>query len=67
MADEFDLVVIGSGPGGYVAAIRAAQLGMKTACTILLTNIVVARNAKVSNFPQPESAPICFVCSKISK
>src|SRR5262245_9271668 len=29
---EFDLVVIGSGPGGYVAAIRAAQLGMKTAC-----------------------------------
>jgi dihydrolipoamide dehydrogenase len=29
---SFDLVVIGSGPGGYVAAIRAAQLGMKTAC-----------------------------------
>lgn len=29
---EFDLVVIGGGPGGYVAAIRAAQLGMKTAC-----------------------------------
>ncbi|MEE2720279.1 MAG: dihydrolipoyl dehydrogenase [Pseudomonadota bacterium] len=29
---EFDLIVIGSGPGGYVAAIRAAQLGMKTAC-----------------------------------
>ncbi|MDE0083023.1 MAG: dihydrolipoyl dehydrogenase [Gammaproteobacteria bacterium] len=29
---EFDLVVIGSGPGGYVAAIRASQLGMKVAC-----------------------------------
>lgn len=29
---KFDLVVIGAGPGGYVAAIRAAQLGMKTAC-----------------------------------
>src|SRR4051812_640161 len=29
---HFDLVVIGAGPGGYVAAIRAAQLGMKTAC-----------------------------------
>ena len=32
MADSYDLVVIGAGPGGYVAAIRAAQLGMKVAC-----------------------------------
>jgi dihydrolipoamide dehydrogenase len=32
MAEGFDLVVIGAGPGGYVAAIRAAQLGMKVAC-----------------------------------
>lgn len=30
--ETFDLVVIGAGPGGYVAAIRAAQLGMKVAC-----------------------------------
>jgi dihydrolipoamide dehydrogenase len=30
--NTFDLIVIGSGPGGYVAAIRAAQLGMKVAC-----------------------------------
>ena len=30
--DSFDLIVIGAGPGGYVAAIRAAQLGFKTAC-----------------------------------
>lgn len=30
--EEFDLTVIGSGPGGYVAAIKAAQLGLKTAC-----------------------------------
>jgi len=29
---EYDVVVIGAGPGGYVAAIRAAQLGLKTAC-----------------------------------
>jgi dihydrolipoamide dehydrogenase len=31
MSEKYDLVVIGSGPGGYVAAIKAAQLGMKTA------------------------------------
>src|ERR687889_1682151 len=29
---NFDVIVIGAGPGGYVAAIRAAQLGLKTAC-----------------------------------
>ena len=29
---DYDLVVIGGGPGGYVAAIKAAQLGLKTAC-----------------------------------
>ena len=32
MSDNFDLIVIGGGPGGYVCAIRAAQLGLKTAC-----------------------------------
>lgn len=31
-SEQFDLVVLGGGPGGYVAAIRAAQLGMKVAC-----------------------------------
>jgi dihydrolipoamide dehydrogenase len=31
VADQYDLIVLGSGPGGYVAAIRAAQLGLKTA------------------------------------
>ena len=31
MADQYDLIVLGSGPGGYVAAIRAAQLGLKVA------------------------------------
>src|ERR671921_443431 len=31
MPEQYDCIVIGSGPGGYVAAIRAAQLGMKTA------------------------------------
>src|SRR5437868_1101575 len=32
MADQFDVVVIGGGPGGYNAAIRAGQLGLKSAC-----------------------------------
>jgi len=31
-AEPYDLVIIGSGPGGYVAAVRAAQLGLKTVC-----------------------------------
>ena len=31
MAESFDIIIIGSGPGGYVTAIRAAQLGFKTA------------------------------------
>jgi dihydrolipoamide dehydrogenase len=32
MPDSFDVIIIGSGPGGYVCAIRAAQLGLKVAC-----------------------------------
>jgi dihydrolipoamide dehydrogenase len=32
MSDKYDVVVIGSGPAGYVGAIRAAQLGLKVAC-----------------------------------
>jgi dihydrolipoamide dehydrogenase len=32
MAQSFDVVVIGAGPGGYIAAVRAAQLGLSTAC-----------------------------------
>lgn len=43
MTQEFDVIVIGAGPGGYVAAIRAAQLGFKTAC--------------VDNFKNPKGRP----------
>ena len=32
MDNNFDVIVVGSGPGGYVCAIRCAQLGLKTAC-----------------------------------
>lgn len=38
MSETFDVLVIGGGPGGYVAAIRAAQLGMKTACADMRKN-----------------------------
>ena len=38
MAQQFDVVVIGAGPGGYIAAIRAAQLGFKAACIDEWTN-----------------------------
>ncbi len=37
MSEHFDVVVIGAGPAGYVAAIRAAQLGLKTACVDAFT------------------------------
>ena len=46
MSDSFDLIVIGSGPGGYVCAIRAAQLGMKVACVAALKEFP-AVNAEV--------------------
>ena len=37
MTEKFDVIVIGGGPGGYVAAIRAAQLGLSTACIDMTT------------------------------
>ena len=41
-SDEFDLTIIGSGPGGYVAAIKAAQLGLKVYVILV---VVVVSNA----------------------
>ena len=47
--NEFDLLIIGSGPGGYVAAVRASQLGMKVAvvekAVLLLVVVAVAEVA----------------------
>lgn len=38
--EEVDLVVIGSGPGGYVAAIKAAQLGLKVQITFYMPDLI---------------------------
>ena len=42
MPDKFQAVVIGGGPGGYVCAIRLAQLGLKTACIESQEGLLVA-------------------------
>lgn len=39
MIEQFDLIIIGAGPGGYVAAIRAAQFGLKVACVEKWTDV----------------------------
>ena len=44
--DSFDVVVIGSGPGGYVCAIRCAQLGMKTAVIEKEKSLVLEGNSE---------------------
>src|SRR3954462_14860838 len=49
MADSYDCVVIGSGPGGYVAAIRSAQLGMRTA--IVAKDRIGGRCLKFARIP----------------
>mgnify|MGYP000293649597 CR=1 FL=1 len=45
MSEKYDVIVIGAGPGGYVAAIRAAQLGLKTAC---ITKVFPTRSHTVA-------------------
>ena len=42
---KYDLIVVGSGPGGYVAAIRASQLGLKTAVIEKESLFIQQRNA----------------------
>ena len=46
MDNKYNLIIIGSGPGGYVAAIRASQLGMKVAC--------VEKNSTLGGIPFKE-------------
>ena len=64
MAEEYDVIVIGAGTGGYVAAIRAAQLGLKTAVVgmqiiIRFTNVDPLQQCGYAG-PDPQSgAPTC--------
>ena len=48
MSEKFDVIVIGSGPAGYVAAIRAAQLGLK---------LPVSKNGKIATARALTAAP----------
>ena len=43
--NSYDVVVIGSGPGGYVSAIRCAQLGMRVAITVSYTHLTLPTKA----------------------
>ena len=48
---EYDLIVVGGGPGGYVAAIRAAQLGIRVLCICLLYTSPSPRDLSTSRMP----------------
>ena len=55
---QYDIIIIGSGPGGYVSAIRCAQLGLKTAC-------VEGRDTLGGTCPERRLYPVQSVASRI--
>jgi hypothetical protein len=57
--ERFDLIVIGSGPGGYVAAIRASQLGLKVACVETSISAACASTSGASR-RRPCSRALCW-------
>src|SRR5947208_16963954 len=66
MADSFDCIVIGSGPGGYVAAIRAAQLGFKTA-VVERDDVVGGRCLNYACIPAKAVLRVADVLSEIDE
>src|SRR3954468_23886250 len=65
MADSFDCIVIGSGPGGYVTAIRAAQLGMKTA--VVEKDTVGGRCLNVACIPAKAVLRVADIVSEVNE
>src|SRR5215210_3785350 len=65
MADSFDCIVIGSGPGGYVAAIRAAQLGMKTA--VVEKDVVGGRCLNYACIPAKAVLRVADILSEVDE
>ncbi len=65
MADSFDCIVIGSGPGGYVTAIRAAQLGMKTA--VVEKDIVGGRCLNYACIPAKAVLRVADILSEVDE
>src|SRR6476620_12006813 len=63
MAESFDCVVIGSGPGGYVAAIRAAQLDMKTA--VVEKDVIGGRCLNIACIPAKAVLRVADVLSEV--
>src|SRR5258707_7035716 len=62
---SYDCIVIGSGPGGYVAAIRAAQLGMKTA--VVEKDVIGGRCLNVACIPAKAVLRVADIASEISE
>ncbi len=65
MADSFDCIVIGSGPGGYVTAIRAAQLGMKTA--VVEKDVVGGRCLNYACIPAKAVLRVADILSEVDE
>ena len=65
MPESYDCIVIGSGPGGYVAAIRAAQLGMKTA--VVEKDVIGGRCLNYACIPAKAVLRVADIISEIDE